>query len=126
MLAMDVSSTSMNTATITVSVMSHGLWRGCHIGWAAAADMGHYLPLADRLQMKWNKTAAAPARIIAASAVTKSGTLNGLTRTRAITDSPGPIVRSAGSGSSKIIFTGTRWTTFTKLPAAFSGGSKLN
>src|SRR5277367_6438090 len=38
MLAMDVSSTSMNTAIITVSVMSHGLWRGCH-SCLGASDM---------------------------------------------------------------------------------------
>ena len=38
MLAMDVSSTSMNTAIITVRVMSQGLWRGRHSG-LSASDM---------------------------------------------------------------------------------------
>src|SRR5262249_32191739 len=46
------------------------------------------------------------------------------TRTRGMTDMPGP--RCTSGASSKTIFTGTRWTTFTKLPVAFSGGSRLN
>ena len=66
------------------------------------------------------------ARIIADIAVTKTGTVNVLTCTLGVTESPGPIVWSAGNGSSKRIFTGTRWMTFTKLPVAFSGGNKLN
>src|SRR5581483_12025390 len=37
------------------------------------------------------------------------------------TESPTRSGRAAG-GSSSTIFTGTRWTTFTQLPEAFSGG----
>ena len=42
------------------------------------------------------------------------------------TDIPGEIRRNASPGSLKTIFTGMRCTTFTKLPVAFSGGSKAN
>jgi len=69
-----------------------------------------------------------PWTIIGCSRITdtNSGTRNELTCTLGVTESPGPIVWSAGSGSSNTIFTGTRWMTFTKLPVAFSGGSRLN
>ena len=39
MLAMDVSSTCMNVASITPSAISHGLWRGRHSSWEAISDM---------------------------------------------------------------------------------------
>ena len=64
--------------------------------------------------------------MMAMSATAHAGKTNLLTCTLGVTDRPGPIVWSAGNGSSKTIFTGTRWTTFTKLPVAFSGGNKLN
>jgi hypothetical protein len=35
-LAIDVSSTSMNVASVTVSAITHGLCFGFHICWAAA------------------------------------------------------------------------------------------
>jgi hypothetical protein len=40
------------------------------------------------------------------------------------TDIPGEIERNASAGPSRAIFTGMRCTTLTKLPVAFSGGSK--
>ena len=40
------------------------------------------------------------------------------------TDMPGP--SSTSGGSSNTILTGTRWTILTKLPVAFSAGSRLN
>src|SRR5581483_9801414 len=43
------------------------------------------------------------------------------TRTVGSTDIPGPNGQSRGTVS-RSIFTGTRWTTLTKLPVAFSGG----
>src|ERR1035438_4762961 len=46
MLAMDVSSTSMKTAIITVSVMSHGLWRGCQTCCGAPSGMENLFAVA--------------------------------------------------------------------------------
>ncbi len=94
----------------------------------ACGHGGNYLPAPAglRFTMKRKPTVARIARMMATIAVTKSGTPNVATWTRATTESPGPIVRSVGSESSKTIFTGTRWTTLTKLPVAFSGGNKLN
>ena len=40
------------------------------------------------------------------------------------TDMPGP--SNTSGGWSNTILTGTRWTILTKLPVAFSGGSRLN
>src|ERR1700690_3478445 len=48
------------------------------------------------------------------------------TVTLASTDIPGEIHLIASPGLSNTIFTGTRWTTFTKLPVAFSGGKSAN
>src|SRR5258708_10594959 len=48
---------------------------------------------------------------------------SGLMRTLGTTDIPGPTATSAG-GLSMMIFTVTRWMTFTKLPRAFSAGSR--
>src|SRR5215813_11154920 len=45
--------------------------------------------------------------------------------TVAITDMPGRSANGAEAGGSRRILTGRRWTTFTKLPVAFSGGKRL-
>src|SRR4030095_10664850 len=42
------------------------------------------------------------------------------------TDMPGRSMCSGSCPSSSTIFTGTRCTTFTKLPVALSGGRRLN
>src|SRR5215471_3640549 len=47
------------------------------------------------------------------------------TFTLGTTDMPGPSGKCRSGGVSKMIFTGTRCTTLTKLPVAFSGGSRL-
>src|SRR5262245_64729570 len=49
-----------------------------------------------------------------------------LVYTVGVTDIPGRNSRSESWPAFKTIFTGTRCTTLTKLPLAFSGGSRLN
>src|SRR5262245_40700494 len=50
----------------------------------------------------------------------------GLLLTLTTTDIPGRSTRSASETASSTTFTGTRWTTLTKFPDAFSAGNKLN
>ena len=66
-----------------------------------------------RLKTNRKTEPAMNARTNATSPITQSGISKPLTRTLGVTERPGPMVWSAGSGSSKRIFTGTRWTTFT-------------
>src|SRR5260370_27539871 len=47
------------------------------------------------------------------------------TRTSGTADMPGPSTCCGSAPSSMTILTGTRWTTFTSLPVAFSGGKRL-
>src|SRR5271154_5067118 len=56
MLAMEVSNTSMNTAIITLTVISHGLWRGCQTGWAAGGMKlpGAVFPVQNQAQQKYH------------------------------------------------------------------------
>jgi hypothetical protein len=49
-----------------------------------------------------------------------------VTSTDGITDRPGHRGALGLGEESTEIFTGTRWTTLTKLPVAFSGGRRLN
>src|SRR4051812_16158243 len=81
-LAMLVSSTSINVASVTVRPITNGENFGFQV-----SDMAAYL-----------------------------------TSTDGTTLIPGARRTSGSAGCSKTILTGTRWTTLTKFPVAFSGG----